>query len=237
MFCRLVLIMVREHWLWGSFRYRVAAPALVFICLGMLALPIEASNHYTAKQIEVLAERVGRTYWVDSANNRPVLFLSAPKAGAPTFASNPYESFEIEDLVGANARNPFYKVKLESGREGYIQPDDFLEQLNVGIVSVDPKADEKRRATAAAEEENKRLVWIEAQPWSRAVKDAAVKKRPVLGMTAGEISKVLGTPRRSVKVHGAQRFNEEHWFYPDGEVLVFRNGLLREVKKQEKAEQ
>jgi hypothetical protein len=219
----------------ATLKYRLFASAfLVFV--GIVSSPAKASNHYTAKQLEVLAERVGKTYWIDSATDRPVLFLSAPKAGAPTFAANPYESFEIADLVGQKSRNPFYKITLESGREGFIAPDQFLEHLNVAIVSIDPKADEKRRETAAAEEEKKRLSWIESQPWSRAVKDAAVKKQPVIGMTAGEISKVLGSPKRTVKVRGAQRQAEEHWFYPDGEVLIFRNRLLKEVRKQEKTE-
>jgi hypothetical protein len=219
-----------------AFKFRGCASALLLFA-GIALSPAQASNHYTAKQLEVLAERVGRTYWIDSANDRTVLFLSAPKGGAPTFAANPYESFEIMDLVGRKSRNPFYKIKLESGREGFIPPDQFLEELNVAIVSLDPKADEKRREAEAAQEEEKRLSWIESQPWSRAVKDAAVKKRPVIGMTTGEISKVLGSPRRTVTVRGAHRQAEEHWFYPDREVLVFRNGLLKELRKQEKSEE
>jgi hypothetical protein len=220
----------------AAFKYRLFVSAFLLF-VAVVFSPAQASNHYTTKQLEVLAERVGKIYWIDSANDRTVSFLSAPKAGAPTFVADPYESFEIADLVGQKSRNPFYKIKLESGREGFIAPEQFLEQLNVAIVSIDPRADEKRRESEAAEEEKKRLSWIESQPWSRAVKDAAVKKQPVIGMTAGEISKVLGSPKRTVKLRGAQRQAEEHWFYPDGEVLVFRNRLLKEVRKQEKTEE
>jgi hypothetical protein len=212
--------------------------ASALLVLFWIAFPTaDASNHYTAKQLEFLSERVGKTYWIDSANNRTLSFLTAPAAAAPAFNANPYESFEITELVGRKSRNPFYKIKLESGREGFIQPDQFLEQLNVTIVSIDPQADEKRRDTAAADEEKKRLTWIQAQPWSQAVKEAAVKKRPVLGMTAAEITKVLGNPTRISKVRGTQRLTEEHWFYPAGDVLVFQNGLLKEVRKREKSEE
>jgi hypothetical protein len=193
-----------------------------------------ASGHYTEKQLDAFAARVGRTFWVVSVDNRTPSFLSAAAPNAPSFRPQSNESFEITELVGRQARNPYYKVKFSSGKDGYILPEGFQEELNLTILSVDPQADEKKKAAAGAEEDKKRVEWIQAQPWSQAVKEAAIQRRPVAGMNTGEIKKVLGEPTRTTKVRGPQRFAEEHWFYADGSVLIFQNKLLTRIESKEK---
>jgi hypothetical protein len=219
----------------ADLQWRFAASVLVALLCA--PLPAHASNHYTQKQLNVLAERIGKIYWVDSDAAGTLVFLSAPDSGAPSFKPGPFESFEIVELVGQKSRNPFYKVKTESGKTGFIRPDHFLEQLNLTIVAIDPRADEKQRAAVTEEEEQKRIAWIQKQPWSQAVKDAAVKRRAVPGMTAAETKRVRGDPTRIFRVRGPQRSSEEHWFYPDGDVLVFQNGLLYQLRKNEKEQQ
>jgi hypothetical protein len=220
----------------GAFKSVLTASALtVLLCASPSSA--QASHHYTPKQLEVLAQRVGKTYWVNNANSRATAFLTAPAANAPTFNPDPFESFEITELVGQKSKNPFYKIKLESGKEGFIRPEQFLEELNVTIVSIDPQADNKLRDAAAAEEEEKRVNWIQSQPWSAAVKQAAINKQAVPGMNVAEAKRVLGPPGRTYKVRGAkQRLGEEHWFYSNGDVLIFQNGLLQQVRKNEKPE-
>jgi hypothetical protein len=39
----------------------------------------------------------------------------------------------------------------------------------------------------------------------------------------------LGPPRRIRKLHSP--LPEEQWFYPDGSVIVFNNGLLSRIEK------
>jgi hypothetical protein len=203
---------------------------LLLACSGYSAA--QAYDQYTRRQIEALSERVGKTYWANLAEGRKLSVLSAPRANAPSFEA-PYEAFEITELAGQKTRELFYKVRFESGKEGYIRPDSFLEELNVTILSVDPKADEKRKAAAAAEEEKKRADWIQSQPWSQAMKDAAMKKQVLSGMSTGEVRKILGSPTRVSKIKGPQNIAEEQWFYPDGNVLVFHNGLLSRVERKQ----
>ena len=192
----------------------------------------QADGRYTPRQIEAFSERVGKTFWATLAGDRRLSVLSAPKANASTFEAPPYEAFEITALVGQASDYPFYKIKFESGKEGFINPYSFLDELNLTILTVDPKADEKRKAAAAAEEEKKRAEWIQSQPWSQAVKNAAMKKQVLSGMSTGEVRKVLGNPTRINKIRGPQNISEEQWFYADGNVLVFQNNLLNRVERK-----
>jgi hypothetical protein len=210
------------------------AAAITFLLAWAICVSAQADGRYTPRQIEALSERVGKTFWAALAGNRRLSVLSAPKANASTFDATPYEAFEITELFGQKTDNPFYKIKFESGKEGFINPDNFLEELNVTILTVDPKADEKRKAAAAAEEDKKRAEWIQSQPWPQAVKNAAMKKQVLSGMSTGEVKKILGAPTRIHKIKGPQTISEEQWFYADGNVLVFQNGLLNRVehKKQ-----
>ena len=82
---------------------RMTIPSIAIVCLILSAYAsVTASNHYTDKQLDALAERVGKIYWtnVNSQNAKPPTFLSGPAANAPTFSAGGNESFEITELVG-----------------------------------------------------------------------------------------------------------------------------------------
>lgn len=208
----------------------VAAIAFLLVCAAHSSA--RAFSQYTPRQLEALGERIGHIYWTASADRHNLTVLSAPASTASTFRPADDESFEITQLVGQKTQNVFYKVRFSSGKVGFISPDDFLEELNLTILTVDPKADEKREAAAAAEQEKKRVEWIRSQPWPQAVKEAAVKHQVVSGMKTGEVKKVLGNPTRVSKIKGPQFISEEQWFYPNGNVLVFNNGLLSRVERK-----
>ena len=201
-----------------------------FLCL--LCVPTTlalASSHYTTAQLDALATRVGTIYWISAVNNRTPVFLSAPVANAAPFSARDSETFEIIELIGQKAVDPYYKVKFDSGKEGYIRPEAFFEEFNLTILTVDRQAGEKKKAAQAAEEEKKRVEWIQSQPWPPAVKEAAIKRRAVPGLTPGEVKHVLGNPVRVTKIKG-QRATEEHWHYADGSVLIFQNQLLNRIE-------
>jgi len=183
------------------------------------------SSHYTKAHLDALASRVGMVYWIASADSRTPTFLTAPVKSAASFRARENESFEITELVGQKEINPYYKVKFDSGKVRYISPEAFLDELNLTILSGDPLANEKKKATEAAEVERKRVEWIRSQPWTPTVKDAAIKRRPLAGHTPAEVKRILGNPVRVTKVMG-QRVPEERWQYPDGSVLIFYNQLL-----------
>lgn len=201
------------------------------------AFSAHASNHYTNHQLDALATRVGRVYWIVAVNKQTPAFFSSPTANAAAFHPQDNESFEITALVGREQKNPYYKVKFGSGKEAFIAPEAFLEQLNLGIASVDPRAIEKKRAAEAAAEEKKRIAWIEAQPWPRAVKDAAIKRQVIGGMNQTEVKNILGKPIRESRVQAQLNVEEEHWLYADGSTAVFFNGILNRIEPKPPAEQ
>ena len=196
-----------------------------------------ASNHYTAKQLDALAERVGGEFWINAPAGNAPLFLTAPARNAASFRPSDNESFEISELVGRANKNPYYKVKFHSGKVAYLRPETLHEEINSSIVSSDPLAEEKRKFEQTGEEEKQRIEWIKAQAWPPAVKEAAFKKQPMPGLNSGEIKQVMGAPRRIVKAsgllkpRGPTQVNEERWFYPDGVVLLFRNDVLSQVDR------
>jgi hypothetical protein len=201
-----------------------------FLLLALLipAALASAASQPTEAQREALAKRVGTIYWVAAVNNRIPAFLAAPATNAPSLSAGDNESFEIVELTRQKDKEAYYKVKFESGKVGYIRPEVFVEELNLTILTADPLADEKKKAAAAEEEERKRVKWIGSQPWSAAVKEAAVKRIPVPGLTAAEVKNVLGNPARITKGPGL-RGSEELWHYADGAVLTFHNRLLNRV--------
>lgn len=210
----------------------VAVALSVVLCAASGGL---ASHHYTDKQLEALAARVGKTYWINSPAGRVPPFLSSPTAGAATFQPAGDDSFVITELAGAAKKNPYYAVRFQSGKLGYIRPDSFHEALNLTIVSADPHAAEREKAEKQASEENERIAWINAQPWSAAVKEAAIKKQPVAGLKTTEVKRVMGSPLRVTKLRTPTKgLAEEHWFYSGGTVLIFHNGLLTKTDKVEK---
>jgi len=195
----------------------------------MVASVASASNHYTEKQLQVLGERVGKTYWIQEADGQAPSFLTAPKNQAVSFRARAGDSFEIVELVGRANKNPYYKARFSSGKEGYLRPEVFLQGLNLTFLTIDPLASEKREAAERAQEENERVDWINAQPWPAAAKEAALKGQPVPGMTTNEVRKIAGAPSRVTKVHRVGTIQEEHWYYPDGKQLIFHQGLLTRI--------
>ena len=163
-------------------------------------------------------------------------FVRSPTPNASALHPGANESFEITELVGRKARNPYYKVKFESGAEGYIHAQAFHEQFNATILTTDPLADEKKALEEKNQAEKARLEWIQSQPWSAAVKESAIKGQAVPGMTVGEVKRVVGDPRRVSRIKGPQHTSEEHWFYPDGTLLIFRDGALNRLERTKKNE-
>jgi len=204
--------------------------AVMSLSLTVAGFPVQASHHYTVRHLDVLATRVGKTYWIVAVNNRIPAFLSTPAANASSFQPQANEAFAVTELTGREQINPYYKVKFDSGKEGYIQPDKFLEELNLTIVAVDPQAHEKKKAAAAAAEEKKRVEWIQAQPWSPGIKAAAIRRQVIGGMNEAEIKKILGNPVRVIRVKAQLNVAEEHWLYPDGSTVIFYNGLLNRIE-------
>jgi len=193
-----------------------------------------SAGEYTDKQMDALTVRVGKTYWVKAVDGKGPLFLTAPSEKAATFRGEDSESFEITEVVGRANKNPYFKTKLLSGKEGYIRPDTFLEEFNLTIVTADPHADKKKQADEFAQQEKARVEWIQSQPWLPAIKQASIEKQPVPGLTTSEIKKVLGAPSRVVKTRGPLKVTEERWYYPDGRVLTFHNELLSTIDLAEK---
>jgi hypothetical protein len=219
----------------STLRYRPAS-VLALILLILTAFPAPASDRYTDHQLDALATRVGKIYWIVAVKNQTPLFLSSPTANAASFRPQANESFEITELVGRQDKNPYYKVKFNSGKEAFIQPETFLEELNLGIAAVDPQAIDKKKAADAAEEEKKRVEWIQAQPWPRNVKEAAIKRQVLGGMNGAEVKKILGNPLRVSRVKAQLNVIEEHWLYPDGSTAVFINGLYNRLEPKRNTE-
>jgi hypothetical protein len=201
---------------------------LTLLLLSTLHTSAVASHHYTDKQIAALAERVGKTYWIRDVNGRTPAFFAAPNTASDSFQTRSGDSFQIIDLVGTKTKNPFFKALFTSGQEGYFPPELMLEELNLTLVSSDPVADERRRAEQRAEMEKQRKDWIDAQPWPTAAKEAALKGQAIPGMTHDEVRKIAGTPNRVIKVQTRGTMAEEHWIYPDKQ-LVFQQGLLARI--------
>lgn len=203
----------------------------ILILLSVAHQPTFAASPFTEKQLDSLAQRVGTTFWVRAANGRLPSFLTTPVPNATTFRPGNNESFEITDLTGRATDHPYFKITFESGKVGYISPDNFHEELNLTIITIDPMADEKRQAELKKDEDKKRIEWIQSQPWSPSVKEAAIKRQPTPGLTTNEVKKVLGTPKRIVKTRGPIKVAEERWYYPDGSLLTFHNGLLSQLER------
>jgi hypothetical protein len=210
--------------------------SFALLILLFLVTPAGASNHYTEKQLDALEARVGKVFWISEVQGKLPKFLISPTSNASAFHPAANESFEITELVGRKARNPYYKVKFESGTDGYIHAQAFHEQFNATILTIDPLADERKALAEKDQEEKARIEWIHSQPWSVAVKESAIKGRAVPGMTVGEVKKVVGDPRRVSRIKGPQHSSEEHWFYTDGTLLIFRNGALNRLETTKKLE-
>ena len=208
-------------------RFTVPRFALVLIFFLSTLGDARASHHYTDKQLDALAARVGKTFWLSASDGRLPLFLSSPAATAATFRPAEDDSFVITELTGRKNKNPYYAVKFESGKVGYILPELFHEGLNLTILSSDPHAGEKEKAEKLESEEKARVEWINSQPWSAVIKEAAIRKQPAPGLKTTEVKRIMGPPMRVTKLRTPVKgLAEEHWFYTGGTVLIFHNGLL-----------
>ena len=165
-----------------------------FLVLLFLNTSAVASNHYTEKQIDALETRVGKVFWILPIDEKVPSFLTSPAADAPAFPAAANESFEITSLVGRKAKNPYYKVRFESGKEGYIHAQAFLEEFNGTIVTIDPLADEKKALAEKNEQEEARLEWIESQPWSPGSKRIGHQTARRSGHDSGRGQKSSGRP-------------------------------------------
>ena len=217
---------------WPALWYWLDAVLMVFLAVS----PVYASNHYTDHQLDALATRVGKIYWIVPVKNQTPTFLSNPTANATSFHPQANESFEITELVGRKDKNPYYKVRFSSGKEAFIHPDIFVEELNLRITSVDPQAIDKKRAAETAEEEKKRIEWIQAQPWPRNLKESAIKRKVLPGMSTGDVRQILGKPVRVSKFKAPYNVAGEDWLYPDGSTIVFHNGLMVRIERKSSTE-
>lgn len=208
------------------------AVAVVFTALFSLFLWFGAAhaNHYTDMQLEALATRTGKTYWVVAPDGKTPSFLTAPSSRASSFHPEANAPFDLVGLVMGNSHNPYYKARFAHEQFGYVAAEAFLEGLNYSFRTSDPLADEKRRQAKATEEESRRVAWIRARPWSESVKEAALNRQAVIGMSTGEVTMVVGKPLRVVKPRGRQQGVEEQWHYADGAILIFTNGLLNRIE-------
>ena len=133
-------------------------PAFLFLATGF------ASSRFTEKQLEALRKYAGKTYWVVTEEGKRPLFFSAPSPSAASFLPEEKESFQVTEMVeGSTQRFYYYKVKFDSGREGYIGIDSFLEGLNTTLVTIDPDRGQKVKSAKEAQEEEKRAARIRAQ--------------------------------------------------------------------------
>jgi hypothetical protein len=194
-----------------------------------------AASQYTPKQLEAYGQYVGKTYWIVENDNKAPAFLSTPSPAAPTFHAAIKDSFEIKEIVAgaAQAREHYYRVAFDSGKEGFLPLGIFLEHFNAAFVTVDPDREAKAKAARETEAETKRQAWIRAQRWPEHVKEAALKKQAVLGMNTREAKASLGDPKRVILMKSASLLlgAQEQWTYEGGLVLTFTNGLITRIQK------
>lgn len=213
----------------------VAAPFVVALENGWTA------SQYTPKQIELYAQYVGKTYWVVEEESQTPAFHTAPSSAAPSFRPGLKESFAIDEIVGGTAQipTPYYRVTFESGKQGFIPIGSFTQQLNAAFVSVDPDRAAKAKLAKETEAEKKRQEWIRTRSWPEHVKQAALKKQPVLGMNTIEAKAALGKPQRVVGIKSTNLLlgRQEQWTYEGGSVLTFTNGLITRIQPTENTTQ
>lgn len=192
------------------------------------------ASGFNAKYIEVLAKRVGKTYWIADTERKPPLFTASLSRPAASFRPKPKESFDIKEIVTKSTPTPYYRVEFSSGKKGYISVDSFIEELNLTILIYDPDGAEKRRLAKEAEKEKKREAHIRAQPWPEHVKQAAIDRKVVLGMRMKEVEVALGKPPRVVKLdYNPMLGEQEQWLYKEGLVLTFTGGTVSRVQRVE----
>ncbi len=212
------------------------------IAAAILALPFLAAPHnafaeprYTEKQIEMFSSYVGKTYWITTEKNQQPTFYTAAKTSAQTFQPAPKESFEVQEVVDKTSDQPFYRVAFGSGKEGFMPVTVFMERLNASFSAADPDQADKTKGAKETEQEQKRREWIRSQKWPEHVKEAALRKQPVIGMTKKEATAVMGKPNNVVRLKsgtsGSQLMGrQEQWLYDNGPTLTFSNGVIVRIQ-------
>ena len=79
---------------------------IVLLLVSPLRGAANASHHYTDKQMDALAVRVGQTFWLYSPDGKLPAFVNAPNAAAAAFRPGDKESFVITDLAGRAKKDP-----------------------------------------------------------------------------------------------------------------------------------
>jgi len=207
--------------------------ALAVLLLALCASPAGASSHYTLTQLEAFDAYTEKTYWITADAEKIPAFRSAPSPSAPSFKPDAKESFKMKEIVGGKGAPYYYRAVFESGKTGFLAINSFLDGLNLTILTVDPDGNRKRKIAKEAEEESQRQAWIRRQPWPEQVKQAALERRPALGMTTSEARAVLGKPKNIFPLQSTNPLlgKQEQWIYENGQALTFTNGLLTRVQK------
>jgi hypothetical protein len=214
---------------------RTLAAAILFLPLFAAPHKAFAEPRYTEKQIEHFSSYVGKTYWVTSEKNQQPTFYTAPNTTAPTFQPAAKEGFEVKEVVEKTSDKPFYRVAFVSGKEGFIPVTAFMERINGSFTAIDPERDAKAKSAKEIADEQKRRDYIRQQKWPEHVKDAALRKQPVIGMSKKEATAVLGKPKSVVQLKSgnsgtALMGRQEQWIYEDGQVLTFNNGVVVRIQ-------
>lgn len=227
----------------GLFAYFARLGRAGVLALLPLLAPLQAAaavSQYTPRQIELFSSYLGKTYWVvDAGKKQTPAFSSAAGPDARAFHPAVKESFELKEIVGQETPRPYYKAAFESGKEGFIGVQAFLEELNGAFTAVDPEKDSKAKSAKAVAAEEKRREWIRQQKWPEHVKDAALRKEPALGMNKKEATSVMGKPKSVVTLKSSNTImgRQEQWIYENGPVLTFNNGILARIQPNDGSSQ
>ncbi len=197
--------------------------------------------------------RVGKSFAVLIPSDVPI--FTAPHPKAEKFHLQEAESFVVEELVckagisrgvclsGFKKAHDnrsytgamYFKVRFESGREGYFSDKNFLPKLSLSITSEErakllgttPEEYAKNlrgskalqneivlEGEEARRKEEERLQAIEYNPWSEAEKKRLRVREVWTGMDSGQLESSKGSPKmiNRSEVSGAII---ERWYYDD----------------------
>jgi hypothetical protein len=212
--------------------------------------------------------RIGKNYGV--LFPKKVVVHTAPSPKSRVFKLDVSEAFLVEDVMCADGKSlwscysdlviskdhpeyaqvAFYKVKFESGKEGYINAGYFYPKLSNSLVSediaavgnetpaeymarvrqgredirVEGKARFERQKQLLIELDRLRLKGIATSPWSDADKEMVLKHRVRIGMTKNQLLLSKGRAikiTKSVTVEG----EFENWYYK-GTTYYFKDNKL-----------
>lgn len=212
---------------------------------------------------------IGKSFAVIAPSE--VSVLREPNLKGDSYRLEEPEAFVVEDVVCEGGDYTvgcvllaidypdafFYKVRFESGKEGYIKGRYFLPEVSISLTTEERSAklgttpekhaEDIRNKYRQAEEEVKaqlareieevrelertRRAAIEAAPWPDEEKAAVLAKRVVIGMTTDQVVLAWGPPDKIVET--ATTAGEEHEFtYNQAggvSILHFTDGKLDRV--------